>query len=232
MYHCFYASAGQRAPSRELHIVYSSRYTDKMQWPHRPERQSDHMKVREVSNILHAARLAEAQGTPVNVMLTVNITMMGRNSPCVAPVARALAERYRKWVTRPGKRSPGPKARPAYYWAAENPSHTHVHLSMHVPQCRMDDFKRAALKWVTAVLGRIFHSDAVHFQDLDYAPGNAEYLCKGTNKAIASAMNLKQAPQGWIIGTRSQTSRTLGPGSKKRLRDEGAYPQAQKRRVR
>lgn len=188
-------------------------------------RPSEYLGAREVSNLLHAPRLAAVTGEPINVMLTINLHMMGRNSARIEPIASAICERFRKWVTRPGRRSPGPKVAAAnYYWSAENPeSVPNLHISMHVPPCRMEAFHRASRRWVVAVLGAILDENAVHTGPLDFAPGNAEYLAKGASPPVARAFNLKHEPQGWIIGTRSRTSRALGPKAKKTLREQGKY---------
>lgn len=198
----------------------------------RRERKSEYMGVREVSNLLHAARIAECVGEPINTMVTVNLTLLGRTSTSVDDIASALAERFRKWVTRPGRKGAAgkpPKAR--YFWAAENPSHVNLHLAVHVPPERKSDFEAKARRWVVRVVGPVDVPEAVHFRAVDYAPGIAEYLSKGAHPAVSRAYGLKHRPQGWLTGTRSRTSRSLGPTTKKTMREEGTYPHAAGRRI-
>jgi hypothetical protein len=185
--------------------------------------------VRPASNIHHAIRLAEAIGSPLNQFVTLNFSKTTCPPEMVSEQFALLrSNRFAKWVTRPQKGG-GTPCEPTFVWVIESAGGcTAVHWLVHVPPARTADFARRLPKWLADVAGEVTCESAVHIRAAYQPKGAGRYMLKGIDPNVASFFGIRDEAQGFVVGKRCGTSINVGATAKKRLRAEGAYPEARR----
>jgi len=181
----------------------------------------------------YADMQAKRIGLPVNFRVTINFNLLRIAPEDVCRVfAKVRNERFGKWVSRPRKGA-GKSAPPTYHYGFENrvgkivyldvgeglPHNIHVHWSMHIPLGRERAFEADMDAWINEIYGGSdWPANALMIEAITYgAP--ARYLNKGAREDIAQRYGAlgEIAAQGAVLGTRSGTSRNLGPTQRRRV---------------
>lgn len=177
---------------------------------------------------MQAARI----GLPINLRVTVNLSLLGINPADATRVFRKMrSSRFSPWIRRPRKGC-GPAAVPTDYYGFENkrgdevykkigpglPHNVHAHWSLHVPPKRRRDFEFELHRWVNEIAGtKDWPENALRFEEITYW-WPARYLNKGARPAIAARYGATLdtiSEQGAIIGKRTGTSRNIGPARRR-----------------
>lgn len=187
-------------------------------------RVSCHINRKPASNLYHAIRIAEAIGTPLTNLVTVNFS----KTDCLAQNAsltwqRLLARHFAPWIRRPPKILATAHREPTYVWVIENTSALALHWLVHVPDQRLADLEIKLPGWLTTAGARPIETGAIDIRAAKNPRGAGYYLLKGVNPVYASGLGVTPIPQGAIIGKRSGFSRSLGPNRKLALRAAGRY---------
>jgi len=187
-------------------------------------RLSRHINRKPASNIYHAVRLAEAIGTPLTHLFTVNFS----KTNCLANFTsaawqRLLARHFTPWIRRPPKEVTVTASEPAYVWVLENSGDLGLHWLVHVPHQRLADLETKLPGWLSTVGATPIEPAAIDVRTATSPRGAAYYLLKGTNPVYAAGLGVQPIPQGEVVGKRSGFSRSLGPSRKLALRAAGQY---------
>lgn len=187
-------------------------------------RTSHHINRKPASNVLHAVRMAEALGRPLNQFVTINF---GKTA-CTPEEAGERFEKLRDnrfgpWLRRPRKGQPLNVAPPTYAWSFEAAGGVlAVHWLVHIPVGRVGEFREKLPQWLDAVAS-ITCPSAI---DVRYAPkpmGAAKYALKGIDPIYAPVYDIQAEAQGIVHGKRSGVSACLGPTMRRRMQEEGRY---------
>jgi hypothetical protein len=187
-------------------------------------RVSRHINRKPASNLYHAVRIAEAIGTPLSHLATVNFS----KTLCQADNAslawqRLLARHFAPWIRRPPKGLVTRPTEPTYVWVLENTGDLALHWLVHVPDQRFCDFHEKLPGWLTTVGVIPTDVGAIDVREANNPRGAGYYLLKGVNPVYAAGLGVTPIPQGSVIGKRSGFSRSLGPSRKLALRASGLY---------
>ena len=192
-----------------------------------------HIRRKPASHLHHAIRVADALRLPLNTFTTINISMTScsvEQASCV--LARLRNNYFSHWARRPTKAivASGSEAfSPAFVWVLEAAGGvTAAHWLLHVPEDRRADFESRLAKWVEKAVGKIENERAIEIKDAPHPKGLGKYMLKGMEEAYAPFYGINFKDQGVVHGRRSGYSLNLGPSAKRRLRNEGDYPEARK----
>lgn len=191
-------------------------------------RRTHHIKRRSASSIHHAPALAEAQGTPLTHFVTINFSEAGVAPENASEVfAKLRDDKFSPWVRRPPRNSGHAKTRPTFAWVLENGGNViAAHWLVHLPEGRVTDFSARLPVWLGAVTGADAHAVApvIHMRPAYRPRGARKYMLKGIEPGIARFYGIRPEDQGAVDGKRAGVSQSLGPSTKRRLREEGRYP--------
>lgn len=198
-------------------------------------RVSHHINRKPASNMVHAVRVAEAVGQPLNQLVTFNFA----HTDCPENLVSRQFERLRNnhfapWLRRKGKGRPKP---PAFIWSIENSGGClNVHWLVHIPKGRVRAFRAMLPVWLATVAGEIGCASAIHVRHAPRPQGAAKYMAKGIDPLYAPFFRIRHVPQGRVHGKRVGVSRSLGPSVRRELQEAGrmkhtprrfrAYPMA------
>lgn len=189
---------------------------------------SQHISRKPASNMVHAVRVAQAIGQPLNQLVTFNFA----HTTCPEHLVSRQFERLRDnhfvpWLRRKGKGRPKP---PAFIWSVENSNGClNVHWLVHIPKGRVRAFRSQLPKWLAAVAGEVSCTSAIHVRHAPRPQGAAKYMAKGIDPLYAPFFRIRHVPQGRVHGKRAGISRCLGPSVRRRLQEGGQMRHAPRR---
>lgn len=166
---------------------------------------------------MHAGRYSDANGRPLNLMVTIDFTSLGVSDDEASPFFRAVWKSFSRWWSY--ERSKGRlSADFASYAVHEHPREKprHVHWAMHAPAANRSDIEAAIRKRVEKASGFACLGRAIHFQDRPRPRSAALYDLKGTHPAIAHLLHIRPSDQGFVTGRRLTVSRSIGVSARKR----------------
>lgn len=192
-----------------------------------------HIRRKPASNLHHAIRVADALRLPLNTFATINVSMTSCPDEEASFVFARLRNGYfSHWARRPTKTmitSGSVAFSPAFVWVIEAAGGvTAAHWLLHVPEGRREDFEIRLATWVKTVIGKAENERALEIKDAPHPKGLGRYMLKGMEEAFAPFYGITFKDQGIVHGRRSGYSLNLGPSAKRRLRNEGDYPEARK----
>ena len=192
-------------------------------------RTSFRVGIKGARTLYYAERHAERIGNPLNVSITLNLTMLGIAAvDTTAAFGRLRRERFSPWVRRPPKQARAKAGTPTYSYGFENsrngaactsrtgPHNIHVHWAAHVPPARRHDFDCQMVAWVDELAGtQNWPQPALEVRTI-HRPGKvADYPIKGASPEIAAHFGRTAEPQGIIFGVRTGTTRNIGPAARR-----------------
>lgn len=196
--------------------------------PTSPRRRTHFINRRPGSAFLHAPRIAEKIGRPLNTHVVINWwrTPLAHNeiSEAFAQLRRgsfANWSRYRSAASTTPRNGP-----PTFVWVFEAPNQEqpHSHWCLHLQPGQEQHFAKALRRWVKRVckLPNLPETDIVDVCTIYDMDRFKLYLMKGTTDVYAKMCNIPRVEyQGEIIGKRCGVSANINRSA--RLRVEGAY---------
>lgn len=176
-------------------------------------RLSTHIQRKTTQSILRACDFAEAQGSPLNVYMVINL--FETDAASAATIFERIRRSLRSSLNYYRKQTGDERAVPTYIYTFENPDDEspHVNWLLHLPE----DIRPKFIKKVTAAVQRTQGRLGKFDVKVDYiTPGTvktvAKYVVKGTDPAFIEHFHLQrvQAPQGSFYGKRAGISPNLG----------------------
>lgn len=167
-------------------------------------------------NLHHATRYAERLGLPLQLAVTINLTLMGVPPELSVLIFRTiLSQRFAPWLRRNSLNRHG--VAPTYLWVMESAGGQQaVHWLLHVPPDLMKAFRAKLHSWLSGYSRNgPLTSRAVNIQKVYSVIGFRRYMLKGTDPLWAKHLGVSHVPQGTVIGKRSGFSRNLGPTARK-----------------
>jgi len=196
--------------------------------------ENNHLRKRQVQNILNAFDYAHSLDRPFNYFVVIRLNDTIAQASCTA-FGKIMAK-YRCWLSY--KRKIGEtEAAPSYAFTHENPTgrNPHVNFCVHVPENLTEEFELKLPIWIEKVQGEL-EQDTLSAEPLMPRGYKAVafYINKGVDPEFIDHFNLrhwhdKRGPQGVIYGQRAGFSRSMGPTA---IRNAGFDPVAYGRRLR
>lgn len=187
--------------------------------------------IKAAQTLYYAEEQAERIGLPLNVSITIMLSLLGVLPENATKVFKKLRNaQFAQWVRRPTAAYATWSAAPTNTYGFENsrdgvvfedlegPHNVHVHWVAHVPPARFHDFEGQLYGWVTEFAASPdWPSNALKVNRITLPGFAARYPLKGASAATARRYGVKPediAPQGIIIGKRTGTTVNIGPSAR------------------
>lgn len=171
---------------------------------------------KQAERAFHAVRFANDNGSPLNLMVTIDFTNLGVGAEGAGDLFREIWARFSRWYAY--QRSKGREFGSFDAYAVhEHPQGKprHVHWIMRAPEGTRHEIERVIRNRLEKLTGLDCLGDAIHFKNVG-APGQlAKYTMKGIHPAFAAMYYVRPEPQGDIIGRRLTISRSIGYAARK-----------------
>lgn len=195
-------------------------------------RESHEVGFKAAQTLYYVERHAERIGLPLNISITLNLSLLGIGpEEATAVFGKLRKQRFSPWIRRTAKRKSARPTPATYSYGFENvrdgkaisrltdPQNVHVHWAVHVPPAYAHAFKGKLHDWVTEIAGTTdWPAHALMSKEVTRAGDVATYPIKGARPAVADRFGVREtrvAPQGIIIGARTGTTRNLGPTARR-----------------
>lgn len=188
-------------------------------------RHSRSISRRQAPTLLHAVRLAENIGAPLNHFVSINFHHTGVMSGSESRVLRhILSQRFRKWYANNQKKN-GLRTESYYAWCIENAAgrdgvvYPNAHLLVHLPDYLVPGFDNKLHCWLEEA-GGVLEEGATHRRGAEEPHKAIKYMLKDAHKGYAKTAGIKQerASFGVVIGKRAGCSQNPGPAAEKKFK--------------
>ena len=173
--------------------------------------------AKQAARAFHAVRFANDNGSPLNLMVTIDFSSLGIDAEEAGALFREVWARFSRWYGY--QRSKGREFGTFDAYAVhEHPEgrRRHVHWVMRAPEGTRVEIERVIRNRLEKLTGLDCLGDAVHFKDVGAAGTLAKYTLKGIPPAYAAHFHMRAEPQGEIVGRRLTISRSIGYAARQR----------------
>ena len=173
--------------------------------------------AKQAARAFHAVRFANDNGTPLNLMVTIDFTSLGIEAEDAGALFREIWARFARWYAY--QRGKGREFGSFDAYAVhEHPDGKprHVHWVMRAPEGTRTEIERVICDRLEKLTGLDCLGAAIHFTDVGAAGTLAKYTLKGIHPAYAAHFHMRAEPQGEIIGRRLTISRSIGFAARQR----------------
>lgn len=176
-------------------------------------RRSTHINRKTTQSIYRACDFAEAQGSPLNVYMVINL--FETDAASAATLFERIRRSLRSSLNYYRKQTGDPRAVPTYIYTFENPDDAgpHVNWLLHLPEEIRAQFIKKVVRAIERTQGRLGKFDVkVEYITPGTAKRVAHYAVKGTDPEYIEHFHLQRvhAPQGTFYGKRAGISPNLG----------------------
>lgn len=181
------------------------------------KRGSSAIGPKQTARAFHAVRFANDNASALNLLVTINFTMLGINPDDATGVFQDIWSRVSRWWAY--QRSKGRRVGTFDCYAVhEHPEQRsrHVHWFIRAPGEARAEVERVIRSRVEKVTGYACLGRAIHFLDVAHPGGVVKYTLKGVDPAFADHFHVDASDQGVIVGRRIAVSRSIGYAARQR----------------
>ncbi|SHM68841.1 hypothetical protein SAMN05444398_1383 [Roseovarius pacificus] len=186
---------------------------------------SHHISRKAVTTLLHSPRTAAAIGRPMNVVVCIDMRLLGIAAEEASATFRKMRrQKFGRWSGYKPRGTGTPKnGTPVDTWVIEAPNgRHHVHWMLHIQPENRAEFEEKLVRWVRSMAGMKLSAPlpdgALHVTDAHNPEGKKLYMAKGIDPFYARLFRITHVPGGIVFGRRAGTARALGPSVWKPLK--------------
>lgn len=169
-------------------------------------------------NALHARRFAMEIGLPLNVMVSINWSLLGVTEYGSTALFKELKTRVRRaWRHRflTGQETAGF----AYVEVQENPDgKNHTHWVFHANEINIEWYQSIIEQRLEKLCGISLPKKVVKFTRIETGGSLFKYLFKGISPAYSKMLYIDAKDQGTVYGQRTGVSRNISITARKRAK--------------